>query len=83
MALAALAARQLAAWQDLADTWPLDLDDAADPAVWRCPVCLLGVMLDTDRHGVPYRWTAQDRQDAVVLHLRTRHAALDPAEHVR
>ena len=78
-----LAIRQLAAWQALAARWPLELDSDGYPWIWRCPDCGIGVMLDTDTRGVPYRWTEADRLSAVVLHLRTRHATLDPAEHVR
>ena len=83
MALAPLGQRQLSAWQDLAGTWPTELDAGSPPHVWRCGRCGGGIMLATDRHGTRYDWTAQSRRDMIVLHLRTRHEDLDPARDVR
>ena len=72
--LAPLAARQLAAWEQLADGWPL-MEDAG---VRRCVSCLAGVELITDPDGRPYRWTEEQHRANIVLHLRHRHPDLDP-----
>jgi len=78
--IAPLAMRQLAAWEDLAGRWPLELDSACHPWVWRCARCPSGkgVFLATDDQGSRYRWTAQQRIQMITLHLRNHHLDLDP-----
>ena len=72
--LAPMAARQLAAWEALAESWPL----FAENGVNRCVSCLAGVELITGPDGRPYRWTGEQHRANIVLHLRTRHPDLDP-----
>ena len=75
----ALARMQLAAWETIADGWPVSLDSrAGEQAVWRCGNCGNGVALATDSTGTAYQYTAIQWQAMIVLHLRNAHPALDP-----
>ena len=74
--IAPLAAAQLAAWQQIAERWPLTL--SAGGRTRLCQSCGKGVYLETDEHGVPYRYTPAERTAHIVLHLRAHHADLDP-----
>ena len=72
--LAPLAAAQLAAWEQLATGW--ECREEAD--VLRCADCDAGIMLLWDDAGRPYQWTGGQTVAMIVLHLRARHADLDP-----
>ncbi len=71
-----VADRQLAAWEKLAGGWPLGAD--YDQGVFRCCDCAQGVMLLSDRDGRIFQYTPAEHLALVVLHLRNRHADLDP-----
>jgi hypothetical protein len=70
-----LAVNQLAAWEALAEGWPVTADERG---VGRCGQCGHGVLLQLDRNQVPYRYTHEQWLALVVLHLRNHHADLDP-----
>lgn len=70
---------QLAAWQEIAATWPYVIrveDDGQQ--VMACGECGAGMWLVTDPGGVAYTWEPGQVLAMIVLHLRTRHADLDP-----
>ena len=69
-----LAERQLAAWEAIAEDWPVSESDR----VYRCGDCAGGVALATDMGGVRYLYTHEQYLALVVLHLRNHHADLDP-----
>lgn len=72
--LSPVAARQLAAWQDIARTWPLYNDGICQ----RCASCHISVWRLVDEHGTEYRGTNEERQAMIVAHLRQAHQDLDP-----
>ncbi len=72
--LAPLALGQLAAWQQIAATWPLRIGDGH----LRCAPCLGPVLAVFDANSTPYVLTPQQVTDATVLHLRNHHEDLDP-----
>jgi hypothetical protein len=69
------ATAQLAAWQELAEDWPVALDAEG---VGRCEACGKGVILWLDKSKRPYRYTDEQVRALIVLHLREYHADLDP-----
>ena len=71
-----MAARQLAAWEEIAVTWATYMTEG-DPAV-RCASCNAGIYLAFDRHGKAYQYAGSQIRAHIVLHLRTRHPDLDP-----
>ena len=73
--MSTLAERQLAAWEAIAEGWPVDLDAEG---IGRCRDCGKGVLMWIDRHGRPYRYTHEQVLSLTVLHLRNFHAELDP-----
>jgi len=74
-----MAARQLAAWDALAEGWPVSMDKrTGEQGVYRCGDCLKGVALATDRGGTLYQYSADQFRALIVLHLRAHHAELDP-----
>jgi hypothetical protein len=79
--LAPLALHQLAEWQALAMTWPLSLDlrgDDDQPHLM-CADCLASVVPLADRGARPYQTAPGRVLDATVMHLRQRHADMEPA----
>ncbi len=74
--LAPLAQAQLAAWQDLAQTWPLTLD-AAEGHI-RCGRCQQSVARLADDLGKAYSYWVRDWLAMVVAHLRQAHPEADP-----
>lgn len=73
--IAPLAQRQLAAWQQLAAGWRLQLNERFS---LRCDDCGALVVLLTDALDHSYRVTPQQITDATVMHLRRCHEDLDP-----
>lgn len=77
---------QLAAWERLAEDWPVshDAQHGADSATsqrdraYRCGDCGKGVALAFDLQGVRYLYTETQWMALLVLHLRNHHADLDP-----
>jgi len=69
-----LAERQLAAWEAIAEDWPVSESDRA----YRCGDCGKGIALATDAANVRYLYTHEQYLALVVLHLRNHHADLDP-----
>jgi hypothetical protein len=76
--IAPLALRQLAAWEELAATWPLVSVQRDGRQVMICPECGIGIWLATDPRGGTYRYTDEEKQAHIVLHLRTRHPDMEP-----
>jgi hypothetical protein len=72
--LAALAVAQLAAWEQIAATWPVSLSGET----WRCGDCGGPVALALDAAKRTYQYTGEQFRALVVLHLRNHHADLDP-----
>ena len=72
--LAPLAARQLAAWEHIAEQWKV----SREQDVWRCVECCSGVALADDRQGKQYQYTQEQWLALIVLHLRSKHPDLDP-----
>jgi hypothetical protein len=72
--MGALARAQLAAWEAIARDWPTYADDP----MRRCVSCHVGIWREVDEHGISYQWTPEQTLAATVLHLRHRHADLDP-----
>jgi hypothetical protein len=89
-----LAERQLAAWQRIAENWPVS-HDAQHPVTepdpdadvygrdrsYRCGACEGGIALAVDGAGKRYLYTETQWMALVVLHLRNHHADLDPDLH--
>lgn len=75
--MSTLAERQLAAWERLAEDWPVSVSDRAH----RCGDCGKGIALSTDEQGHRYLYTETQWMAMVVLHLRNHHADLDPDQH--
>ncbi len=73
--IAPVAAGQLAAWEKIAEDWPLAVDEEG---VARCKACGQGVILWLDEHHRPYRYTRDEVMALTVLHLRNHHPELDP-----
>lgn len=69
-----LAERQLAAWQRIAETWPVHLEKP----VWRCNACGKGIALSHDTYGHGYHYGIDQWLALIVLHLRNHHPDLDP-----
>jgi hypothetical protein len=65
---------QLAAWERLAETWPLEESGRR----LECGECHGSVLLVTDLHGVRYQYSPTDYLALIVLHLRNFHPHLDP-----
>jgi hypothetical protein len=77
--LAPLALHQLAAWQRLAGEWSLCSAELAPGQLHlTCVMCDASVMALHDAHGGPYYFNWQIVLDATVMHLRARHADLEP-----
>ena len=66
---------QLAAWQEIAETWPVALDE---DGIGRCSACGKGVILWLDPNGHPFLYTHEQVMAQTVLHLRNHHPDLDP-----
>lgn len=77
--LAPLALRQLAAWQEIASAWPRELAERDGQQITTCGKCGQGLWLLTDTHGSTYRYRPEQEQAMIVLHLRARHAEMEPA----
>ena len=72
--LSHVATDQLAAWEAIAEAWPVSLD----AKVWRCGDCEKGIALAYDSQGHGYRYGIDQWLALVVLHLRNHHGDLDP-----
>jgi hypothetical protein len=80
------ATSQLAAWEALAEDWPVSHDAQYDQSSaishrdrsYRCGDCGKGIALALDDQGKRYLYTDQQWRALVVLHLRNHHADLDP-----
>jgi hypothetical protein len=82
--IAPLAQRQLAAWQQLAADWPLLVERRTEASGLKvlhhvCAECFSSVFALQDQAGQSFRVTPQHVLDATVMHLRARHADLEPA----
>lgn len=75
LGLAPLAARQLAAWEELAHDWTGYLDE---DEVVRCASCHIGLWRIRDDHGTQYQYTDEQLLALKVAHLRQAHMELDP-----
>ena len=73
--IAPLALRQLAAWQAVAAGWTATV--AEDHL--RCVACQASILAVGDPRGIRYMITSQMILDATVMHLRARHAEMEPA----
>ena len=75
-----VAARQLAAWEDLARDWTTFQIFDPDAGAWneRCGSCLAGLWRLADDTGNLYRYSDADKLAMVVDHLRRAHLDLDP-----
>lgn len=78
-----VATSQLAAWEDIARTWPVSFDAQYTDAMrrdraYRCADCRKGVALALDLAGRRYQYTDEQWLALVVLHLRNHHPDLDP-----
>jgi hypothetical protein len=78
-----LAVNQLAAWEALAEDWPVShdsqyIDQHGKDRSYRCGDCGKGVALAFDDNGARYLYTDAQWRALVVLHLRNHHADLDP-----
>jgi hypothetical protein len=73
---------QLAAWEKLAEDWPVSHDaqygGPGSDLAYRCGDCGKGVALAFDSQGRRYLYTDAQWLALVVLHLRNHHSALDP-----
>ena len=78
-----LAERQLAAWERLAEDWPVSHDAGHNQQdrSYRCGDCGKGVALALDDQRHRYLYTETQWMALVVLHLRNHHADLDPDQH--
>ncbi len=74
--LGALAQQQLAAWQQIAMSWPVALSRIQGGL--RCVDCDGLVTRLIDSGDIAYHVSAQQILDATVMHLRQRHEDLDP-----
>ena len=72
--LAPLALNQLAAWEKIAEDWPV----SREVATYRCGDCGGPVCLAVDGAKRPYRYTHEQFLALTVLHLRNHHTDLDP-----
>jgi hypothetical protein len=70
-----LALHQLSAWQELAARWASYVDDDH----LRCTACDGSILPVGDPKGIRYMITSQMILDATVMHLRARHAEMEPA----
>ena len=76
--IAPLAQRQLTAWQDLARSWSFALAERDGQRIMACGECGAGIWLITDTTGTEYAYDGDQKLGMVVLHLRARHADLEP-----
>lgn len=74
--LAPVAQRQLAAWQAIAQTWPLTLD--AQEGHLRCAHCQQSVARLADDQGRPYSYRPAEWLGMLVAHMRQAHPGADP-----
>ncbi len=72
--LGALARVQLAAWQQIAMSWPVQVEQHH----LRCRECKGQILTIADKDGFLYTLTPQHVLDATVMHLRQCHEDLDP-----
>ena len=77
--LAPLALHQLAAWQQLAREWSLSSKELAPGQLHLvCVMCDASILALHDTNGGPYYFTWWIVLDATVMHLRRRHADMEP-----
>ncbi len=74
--LAGVAEAQLAAWQEIAEAWPLYLDNAEGHM--RCNACGQSVVRMRDDQGRAFAYTADNWLVLKVAHLRQAHPDMDP-----
>jgi hypothetical protein len=76
--IAPLAQRQLAAWQALAADWPVHATDEDGQIKLACGECGRGIVPLRNTTG-DYHYVLRHFTDATVMHLRQRHAEVEPA----
>ena len=76
--IAPLALHQLAAWQRLAQDWPVHATDEDGQIKLACGHCGAGMVPLRNETG-DYHYPLQHFTNATVLHLRQRHADMEPA----
>jgi hypothetical protein len=74
--LGALAKIQLEAWQAIAVNWAVYFD--LDTSQLRCSSCHASVLVMADERGHLYHYSEEQVLACKVMHLRARHASLDP-----
>jgi hypothetical protein len=77
--VSALALRQLAAWEHLAEKWPVY---TAEAGYIRCAHDDLTVWRAEDNQGNHYTITDDEILALRVAHLRNHHQNLDPCEEI-
>lgn len=65
---------QLAAWQELARTWPVYLDEQEH---FRCKECNVTIWRLNDDNGQGYIYTAEELLALKVAHIRQSHGNLE------
>ena len=75
--IAPLAQRQLATWQAIAADWPVHAVDEDGQIKLACERCGAGFVPLRNSTG-DYHYRLGHFTDATVLHLRARHAEVEP-----
>lgn len=75
--IAPLAQRQLAAWQRVAADWPVHAIDQDDEMHLACGECGRSIVPLRNGSG-DYHYNLSHFTDATVMHLRARHADMEP-----
>ena len=66
---------QLAAWQGIAESWPVYLDENEH---FRCQKCNVTIWRLSDDNGQGYIYTPEELLALKVAHIRQSHSELDP-----
>lgn len=75
--IGALAAGQLRAWEEIAETWVIVFVPRDGELHAICPSCDISIK-PVQRDGAAYIMTTEELRAAIVMHLRNRHRDLDP-----
>jgi|SRR5215469_3962873 len=82
-----IALAQLAAWQDLADSWSVRVTRRGEPGKRQlhliCTACQCTVFVLVGKDGRGYTFALAQVTSALVAHLRNIHRDRDPAEGIR